>query len=110
LITPRSVAAPAARAAATSSSLSERGQHDHRQVAPSSDPAAQLEPVDSRKHDVEHDERRRLALQDLPCARSVGRLGRAIPVTLEISHHDVSNDGFVVDDEHGCHGRSLTHM
>ncbi len=72
-----------------------------RQVRPRPDPAAQLEPVDAGKHDVEDHEAGALAL-DQPASRvAVAGLERAEAVPLEIAEDHLADDRLVVHDEDG---------
>ena len=84
-------------------------QHDHRQLRAVADPAAELETVHARQHQIEHDERGLILLDELAGAVSVGRLERAISLALEIAADDLTDDRFVVDDEDGRHVRSQPH-
>ena len=84
-------------------------QHDHGELRAPPDPAAELEPVRAGKHEVEDDERRARAFQELAGAVSVGGLERAVALPLEVAAHDLADDRLVVDDENGGHVRIQAH-
>ena len=83
--------------------LGEGGDHDHRQLRAVADPAAQRQPVGSGQHQVEHDQARRLALEQVACRLAVTRLQCAVPLLLQVADDHVANDGLVVDDENSAH-------
>ena len=84
--------------------LAARRQQDHRERRAGADPAAELEPVRSREHHVEHDEVGRLLLEQLARAVAVVGLERRVALALEVAHDDLAHDRLVVDDEDGGHG------
>ncbi len=69
----------------------------------SADPAAQLEPAGSGKHQVEDDQRELRCLDELTGAIPVGCLERREPVAPEVADYDLTNDRLVVDDQNGSH-------
>ena len=83
------------------------GQQDDRQVGARPDPAAELEPVDPRQHDVEDHEPRALGLEQLPGGGAVAGLERAEAVALEVAQDDLADDRLVVNDEHGGAHRDI---
>ena len=88
--------------------LAARGQQDHGQVRARPDPAAEREPVGAGQHHVEHDEVRRIALEQLARAVAVRRLERPVALALEVADDDLAHDRLVVDDEDGRHVRIVT--
>ena len=55
------------------------------------------------EHQVEHDQARRLALEQVARRLAVARLQRPVPLLLQVADDDVANDRLVVDDENGAH-------
>lgn len=82
------------------------GEHDHRHRCEGPEPPTHLKAVDSRKHEVEHDEIGRIGQGSVErCLTVTGHLdGEAL--ALEISGHDLGDGLIVVDDENasGVHG------
>ena len=82
--------------------LAARGQEDHRDGPARADRAAELESADAGEHHVEHDEVRRLALDEPGHFAAVARRDDAKAVAGEVLPDDVPDGGLVVDDEHGA--------
>ena len=82
-------------------------QHDHRQARARADPAAELEPVRPGQHEVEHDEARRVALDELARPAPVGRLERLEALALQVADDDLADRRLVVDDENRGHARII---
>ena len=61
------------------------------------------EPVRSRQHQVEHDQARRLALEEVARRLAVAGLQRPVSLLLQVADDDVANDRLVVDDENSSH-------
>jgi hypothetical protein len=85
--------------------LRARGQHDHGKLRARADPPAELEAVQAREHQVEHDETRLVFAEQLLCVQAVARLEGLVALALEVADDDVPDDRLVVDDENGCHLR-----
>jgi hypothetical protein len=60
---------------------------------------ADLEPVDPRKHEVEHDQVRRRIANCPEGGRSVGYRDDRVASPLEVADNDLGHRGVVIDDE-----------
>jgi hypothetical protein len=64
---------------------------------------ADLEPVDARKHEVEHDQVRRRRSNGVERGRSVGYGNDGVAGSLEIADDDLGHSRVVIDDEDARH-------
>ena len=64
--------------------------------------AAELEPADPRQHDVEHDQIRRLELDEVHDLPPVAGRDHAKAVARQVLPDDLAHGGLVVDHEHGA--------
>jgi hypothetical protein len=62
-------------------------------------PPADLDPVDVRQHEVEHDQRRLRLLHRDECLGSVRRRADLVARVLEVQRDERGDRGFVFDDE-----------
>src|SRR3954453_204669 len=87
--------------------LPPRRQQDHGKRRAASNPAAELEAVDSREHHVQHDQVYGLLLQHRSRRRAVVGLERRMPFPLQVAHDHFADDRLVVDYEDGGHRRIM---
>jgi hypothetical protein len=73
----------------------------------SANPPADFEPVDSGKHEVEHDQVRRRLANCAESRRPVGYRDDGVAGPLEVADHDLRNHGVVIDHEDARHDHEV---
>ena len=66
-----------------------------------SDPAAQLQAIDARQHQIEHYQARRALLEQVAGLQAIARLEGLVALPLEIADDDLANGRLIIDDEDG---------
>ena len=84
-----------------------RGQHDDRHRARGAEALADLQAVEPRQHDVEHDEVDRLLRELAQRLLAVGRLDDRVPVSLQREREHLADRVLVVDEQD--RGRGFGH-
>ena len=77
-----------------------RRQHQDRQVAALTDALADLDAVDVRQHQVEHDERRLLRLDESQCLGAARGGANGVAGVLQIRGDERCDRRLILDDEH----------
>ena len=83
--------------------LAAGGEHDHRAAASASESNDRARAVRARKHHVEDDEIRAVALEQLTGTVAVCGFECLVALPIEVADDDLADRRLVVDDENGGH-------
>src|SRR6202021_4254571 len=90
--------------------VAERGQHHDRDRPPGAQPAAHLQAVHARQHEVEHDQVGRFLGDAAQRLVSVVHALNGVPVPDQVPAHHVGDGGIVVDHDDPAGGGGVVHQ